>query len=154
MLIRYLISWELGFCVFFWQKCESKFPLSFLFCQILENKFPRNYFFQKKMLKMGSKIFTNCRQMCKNEEKWLRNCDFFRFSHMVTLISFIIAYWTYWQNFKSSWALKPDLYVMYIFHKINQSMEYMDYCILSIYGYPEKKIQKRAVDSFYSSYSH
>ena len=150
MFIRYLISWELGLR-FFWQKFESKFPLSFLFCQILENKFPRNYFFQKKMLKMGSKIFTNCRQMGKNEEKWLRNCDFFRFSHMVTLISFIIAYWTYWQNFKSSWALKPDLYVMYIFHKINQSMEYMDYCIciLSIYGYPKKKMLNAKKSSWF-----
>ena len=99
----------------------------------------------------GPKIFANCREMGKNDKKWPRNGDFFRFSHMVTLISFIIAYWTYWQNFKSSWALKPDLYVMYIFHKINQFMEYMDYCIciLSIYGYPEKKILNAKKSSWF-----
>ena len=57
--------------------------------------------------------------MGKNEEKWLRNCDFFRFSHMVTLVSFSIAYWTYWPNFKSIGALKLDLYGLLYFHTFN-----------------------------------
>ena len=43
----------------------------------------------------GSKSFENSREMGKNDEKWLRNGDFFRFSRMATLISFTIAYWTY-----------------------------------------------------------
>ena len=57
--------------------------------------------------------------MGKNEEKWLRNGDFFRFSNIVTLISFIIAYWTYWQNLKSIGPLKFDLYGLLYFHIFN-----------------------------------
>ena len=41
---------------------------------------------------------------------------FFRFSHMVTLVSFTIAYWT---NFKSIGALKLDLYGLLYFHTFN-----------------------------------
>ena len=46
--------------------------------------------------------------MGKNYEKWLRNGDFFRFSHMATLISF-----------KSIGALKLDLYGLLYFHTFN-----------------------------------
>ena len=67
----------------------------------------------------GSKILANCREMGKNYKKWQRNGDFFRFSHMVTLVSFSIAYWTYWPNFKSIGELKLDLYGLLYFHTFN-----------------------------------
>ena len=68
----------------------------------------------------SKKIFCAiCRQMGINDKNNWEMADFFRFSRMATLISFTIAYWTYWQNFMSIGALKLDLYVLlYCYTKI------------------------------------